>query len=84
MEACAILEGLFLAWDKGYKVEVECDNALLVELLRSGGAMSNNLVEVRLIHQVFRRNWEVYLCHVPRKINEVADAMAKQTNSDDL
>ncbi|MBA0756389.1 hypothetical protein Gogos_021346 [Gossypium gossypioides] len=33
-----MLEGLFLAWDKGFqKVKVVCDNAWFVELLLSGG-----------------------------------------------
>lgn len=38
VEARAMLKGLYLAWDKGFrKVGVECDNALLVELLSFGG-----------------------------------------------
>lgn len=37
VEARVMLEGLLLVWDKGFKrVEVESDNALLVELLQSG------------------------------------------------
>ncbi|MBA0754604.1 hypothetical protein Gogos_021310 [Gossypium gossypioides] len=40
-----MLEGLFFAWDKRFrKVKVECDNALLVELLLSGGG------EIRIRH----------------------------------
>lgn len=47
----AKLEGLFLAWDKGYrKIEVECDNALLIDLLLSGGRVHSSLVELRLLH----------------------------------
>lgn len=36
IEARALLEGLLLAWDKGFKkIIVECDNSLLVDLLSS-------------------------------------------------
>lgn len=56
---------------------MECDNALLVDLLNSDGGISSNLVEVRLIHQILRRKWEVHLRYIPRMFNEVADAMAK-------
>lgn len=53
VETRAMLEGLFLAWDKGFrKVEVECDNTLLVELLLSGGGASSSLMELQLLHQV--------------------------------
>lgn len=85
VEARAMLEGLFLAWDKCYrKIKVDCDNALLVDLLNSGRGTSNNLVEVRLLHQVLRLNWEVRIQHVQRMLNEVANAMAKQTVLGDL
>ncbi|KAK5793184.1 hypothetical protein PVK06_034322 [Gossypium arboreum] len=56
VETRAMLEGLFLTWDKGFqKVEVECDNALLVKVLLSGGGVSSNLVELRLLHQVLHQ-----------------------------
>lgn len=49
-----------------------------------GVFISSNLVEVRLIHQSLRRNWEVYLRHTPRTFNVVADTMIKQKNLNDL
>lgn len=50
VESCAMLEGLVLAWDKGFrKIEVECYNALLVGLLLSGGGASSNLVELQML-----------------------------------
>ncbi|MBA0811098.1 hypothetical protein Gohar_003029 [Gossypium harknessii] len=42
VEARAILEGLNLAWDKGFrKLELECDNALLEETILAGEASPN-------------------------------------------
>ncbi|KAK5825589.1 hypothetical protein PVK06_020445 [Gossypium arboreum] len=56
VETRAMLEGLFLAWDKGFrKVEVESDNALLVELLLSGGGASSSLIELQLLHRVLHQ-----------------------------
>lgn len=45
VEARGMLEGLFLAWDKGFRrIEVESNNALLVALPHSGGGSNSNLV----------------------------------------
>ncbi|MBA0850059.1 hypothetical protein Goshw_024642 [Gossypium schwendimanii] len=39
VEARAILEGLKLVWDRGFRqVELECDNAMLIEFIRNGWA----------------------------------------------
>ncbi|MBA0555941.1 hypothetical protein Golob_026086, partial [Gossypium lobatum] len=65
-------------WDKGFqKVEVECDNALLVELLLFDGGASSSLVELWLLHQALRRKWEIRILHIPRTLNGVADHMTK-------
>ncbi|KAK5845912.1 hypothetical protein PVK06_002155 [Gossypium arboreum] len=78
VETRAMLEGLFLAWDKGFlKVVVECDNTLLVELLLSNGGASSSLVELQLLHQVLLRKWEIHIRHIPRTFNGVADRMTK-------
>lgn len=38
IDARAMLEGLCLAWDRGFKrVELECNNSLLVESILAGG-----------------------------------------------
>ncbi|MBA0815577.1 hypothetical protein Gohar_000340 [Gossypium harknessii] len=51
IEARAILEGLPIAWEKGFRqVELECDNAFLVETLLAGGPASSRLVELRLFN----------------------------------
>lgn len=73
-----MLEGLLLAWDKGFrKIEVESDNALLVELFQSGGRSNSSVAEMRLIHQILQRDWEIRLRHISRNANETTDAMAK-------
>ncbi|MBA0757703.1 hypothetical protein Gotri_020776 [Gossypium trilobum] len=61
---------------KGFN-KVVCDNALLVELLLSGGGTSSSLMELRLLHQVLRRKWEIRIRHIPRTFNGVADHMTK-------
>lgn len=72
VEARAMLEGLFLAWDKDFKkFEVENDNASLVE------GVNSRLVEVCLLHPMLRRDWEIRVRHVSRNANDVADTMAK-------
>lgn len=82
VEARAMLEGLFLAWDECYKrVEVESDNALLINLLQSGGGVNINLVEIRLLHQTLRRNWTTRLRQVVRELNTIADFMTKHTTT---
>ncbi|MFQ6625623.1 hypothetical protein Gotur_005710 [Gossypium turneri] len=51
IEAQAILKGLKLAWMRGFRqVEVENNNALLIDTIRNNFAANSNTVEVRLIH----------------------------------
>ncbi|MBA0682342.1 hypothetical protein Goari_024069, partial [Gossypium aridum] len=80
VEARAIFKGLNLAWDKGFRqLELECDNALLVETILVGGAADSNLTELRLIYRLLNRNWKVHIRHIPRTHNKVADHLAKCT-----
>ncbi|MBA0674282.1 hypothetical protein Goari_015888 [Gossypium aridum] len=38
-----MLEGLHLAWNKGFrKLELACDNALLVEIILAGGTTDSS------------------------------------------
>ncbi|MFQ6641195.1 hypothetical protein Gotur_014995 [Gossypium turneri] len=46
---------LSLKQERCWNVEVECDNALLVELLLFDGGANSNIVELRLLHQVLHR-----------------------------
>ncbi|MBA0737144.1 hypothetical protein Gogos_010619, partial [Gossypium gossypioides] len=46
-----MLEGLKLACERGFRqVEVETDNALLLEILHFGLSCVNNIAKVRLLH----------------------------------
>ncbi|MBA0590994.1 hypothetical protein Gorai_019682 [Gossypium raimondii] len=47
VEARAMLESLKIAWVRGFRqVEVESDNALLVDILRNGLAGTNSVVKL--------------------------------------
>ncbi|MBA0743215.1 hypothetical protein Gogos_005923 [Gossypium gossypioides] len=78
MEARVVLEGLRVAWGRGLRqVEVECDNVLLVESLLIDGSINSRMVELRLIHGILNREWNVRIRHVPRSQNAIIDYMAK-------
>ncbi|KAK5772131.1 hypothetical protein PVK06_048402 [Gossypium arboreum] len=74
IEARAMVERLFIAWEKGFRrIEVECDNVLLVKLLLAGDDANSNLVELRHLHW----KWEVRMSHIPMEYNGIADYMTK-------
>ncbi|KAK5795011.1 hypothetical protein PVK06_036265 [Gossypium arboreum] len=84
IEAKALLEGLLISWRKSYQqLEVECDNALLVELILAGGVAYSHLTEMYLIHHLLSRNWKVLVRHILMSQTIVANHMAKcmMTNS---
>ncbi|MBA0745494.1 hypothetical protein Gogos_008068, partial [Gossypium gossypioides] len=65
-------------WLVGFEmVEVENENALLLDTIISGFAANSNTVEVRLIHEWCNRNWQVKLQHVLRESNKVVDCLTK-------
>ncbi|XP_016673107.1 uncharacterized protein [Gossypium hirsutum] len=67
VEGRAVLEGSHVAWGRGLRqVEVECDNALLVESLLVGGYVNSKMVKLRLIRGILNREWKVRIRHVPR------------------
>ncbi|KAH1072821.1 hypothetical protein J1N35_025149 [Gossypium stocksii] len=52
IEARAIVERLKLAWLKGYKqIEINCDNAMFIDILCNGFPSISNITEVLLIHE---------------------------------
>ncbi|MBA0607968.1 hypothetical protein Godav_020224 [Gossypium davidsonii] len=62
VEAKAMLEGLKLAWERGFrKVEVETDNALLLEILRSGFACVNNIAKEILNQLIILDELSIYV-----------------------
>ncbi|KAK5786016.1 hypothetical protein PVK06_040640 [Gossypium arboreum] len=74
IEARSMLEGLCLLWDKEYhEVELECDNALLVEIILAREALDCHFIELKAIHKLIRRNWRIRIRHIPRAHNAVAD-----------
>ncbi|KAK5833904.1 hypothetical protein PVK06_017770 [Gossypium arboreum] len=67
-----------VAWGRGLRqVEVECNNALLVELLLVSGSIDSRMVELHLIHSILNHEWKVRIRHVSRSQNVVADHMAR-------
>ncbi|KAK5838359.1 hypothetical protein PVK06_007088 [Gossypium arboreum] len=57
IEARALYEGLKLAWDLGFlNIEVESDNTLLIDIVRSRGAVDSSFTELRWLNDlhVFR------------------------------
>ncbi|MBA0785030.1 hypothetical protein Gotri_000183, partial [Gossypium trilobum] len=47
IKARAVVEGLKLVWSRGFKqVEVDCDNAMLIDTIQNGFALINNIEEV--------------------------------------
>ncbi|MBA0807688.1 hypothetical protein Gohar_023478, partial [Gossypium harknessii] len=62
---------------KAVWVEVESDNAVLIDTIINGFAANSNTVEVRLIHEGCNRNWQVKLRHVLRESNKVVDCLTK-------
>lgn len=78
-EEWAILLGLRLAWDEGYKkVMVESNSKLLVEKLLDSRQDDNNSSVFFQIRSMLSSNWEVKLQHVCRSQNTLANAMAKE------
>ncbi|MBA0760930.1 hypothetical protein Gotri_023642, partial [Gossypium trilobum] len=78
IEARAIIEGLRIALEKSYRqLEMECDNALLIEFVLTGNAVSSNLAELCLINGYLRKNWKTRIRHIYRSQNMAADQMAK-------
>ncbi|KAK5803284.1 hypothetical protein PVK06_030929 [Gossypium arboreum] len=81
-EARTMLEGFRIAWEKGFRqLELEYDNALLVETLLAGRVTNSSLVELRLINCIFRRTWKIRRRHIPKNQNAIANQMAKYINN---
>lgn len=54
IEARVVVEGLRLTWDKSFiQVELESDNALPIEVLQTELAAVSNVVEIRIINDLY-------------------------------
>lgn len=76
-EAIALLEGLQLAWDAGYRrVACEVDSEDLITTLQDSEA-ANVFMEISVINELLGRDWETSLIRITHYCNVVTDAMAK-------
>ncbi|MBA0732838.1 hypothetical protein Gogos_016901, partial [Gossypium gossypioides] len=66
VEAQAMLDGLNLAWDQGFRqVELESDNALLIEAIQNGLAVVSNVDEAKMIHNYYSKTWQLVVIEKP-------------------
>ncbi|KAH1063691.1 hypothetical protein J1N35_028678 [Gossypium stocksii] len=61
------------------RIEVECDNAFLVESLLADGSVNSRMVKLRLIYGILNREWKVYIHHILKSQNAVTGYMARLT-----
>ncbi|MBA0761859.1 hypothetical protein Gotri_024442 [Gossypium trilobum] len=64
------------------QVELESDNALLIEILQMSLASVSSVVEVQLIHDLYLKDRRVKFRSIRRTNNKVADHLTKMTSSD--
>ncbi|KAJ9152525.1 hypothetical protein P3X46_026085 [Hevea brasiliensis] len=78
VEISALLFGLQLAWDSGYrKVEVDMDSLATIHLiLGSLAANAHYSFLLVQIHGLLKWSWQVALSHCYREANRVADVLA--------
>lgn len=78
IEAKAILEGLKLARDRGFRqTKIECDNTMPIDGLRNDLVAESSIGEVRLIHEWRKKDWQIKFHHIPRDNNRIADQLVK-------
>ena len=68
-ELWAILKGLELAWEKGYKmVEMEVDSLMDVKkILRDKDTINIHSSLIRAIQEFLKRDWTIQINHVYRE-----------------
>ncbi|CAJ2633416.1 unnamed protein product [Trifolium pratense] len=79
VEIMAVLHGLELCWNKGFR-DVVCfsDSLLTVKLIKEGVSNCHSLAnEVHIIRQLLGRVWRVVIDHTLREDNKCADLLAK-------
>jgi ribonuclease HI len=78
-EIMAVLYGLQLCWDSGYrKVICFSDSLQLVNLIRDGVSTHHRFAnEIQCIRNLLPYEWEVVISHTLREENACADVLAK-------
>jgi ribonuclease HI len=85
VEILAILNGLKLCWDRGFRKVLCCSDSLLsVNLIKHGLTVHHRFAnEISCIRKLLNNVWEVNLTHTLREGNACADVLAKMgANSD--
>ncbi|MBA0811279.1 hypothetical protein Gohar_003200 [Gossypium harknessii] len=60
VEVRAILEGLQIAWEAGYRnLDLECDNAMVVESILAERIVVNRMTKLQLIDHILKHKWSV-------------------------
>ncbi|KAK4270869.1 hypothetical protein QN277_019637 [Acacia crassicarpa] len=77
-ELWALLDGLRLAWSRGYKdLEVQVDCLVALKLVQHNNDLANASSSiVRRIHNLLDEDWRVTITHVYREGNQCADFLA--------
>ncbi|KAK8628309.1 hypothetical protein V6N13_064018 [Hibiscus sabdariffa] len=78
-ELWAIHDGLVFAWSLGIsQIQLQSDNLLAVNLLKSQDATSSSFSLVRAIATLLHRAWLVDISWIPREVNNPANWLAKK------
>ncbi|CAI0449362.1 unnamed protein product [Linum tenue] len=90
LEICSItraelrgaVEGLQLAWERGYcRVRVELDFQCVVQLLHSQSTDHHHAVVIERFQELCTRDWEVLCYHIYREGNTCTDFLASRGHS---
>jgi ribonuclease HI len=78
-EIMAVLHGLTICWENGYrKINCLSDSLQAVNLIRSGVSPHHRFAnEILSIRQLITRDWEVVLSHTLQEGNSCVDVLAK-------
>lgn len=81
IESKVVLEEMEFAWDRGFRrIEIECDNVVIIDGLRNGLAEAvSSIDEVQLIHELYIDEWQIKFGHISRDNNRVADQLVKSS-----
>jgi ribonuclease HI len=79
----AVLHGLQICWDKGFR-RIVCfsDSLQTINLIRDGVSVHHRFAnEVFSIRQLLDRDWEVVIKHTLRQSNAFDDELAKKVDT---